>query len=69
MASALGHNEEMIVSGSVRKKFHITRCPVYSNWYDHFIKRLEKFMERYAKQYLALDMRVMVLVMDYIDSD
>ena len=39
-----------------------------SNWYEYFVNELETFMERYTKQDLALDMRVMVLVMDYIDA-
>ena len=39
-----------------------------SNWYEYFVNELETFMERDIKQDLALDMRVMVLVMDYIDA-
>jgi len=39
-----------------------------SNWYEYFVNELETFMERDTKQDLALDMRVMVLVMDYIDA-
>ena len=48
-ASALGHNEEMTVSGSATKKLHITSCPVYSNWYEYFMKGLEKCMGRDTK--------------------
>ena len=67
-ASALGHNEGIIVSGSATKKVHITNFPVYSNWHEHFIKGLEKFMGRDTKQDLALDMKVIVLVMKYIEE-
>ena len=58
----------MIVSGSDSEKLHITMCPVYSNWYDNFMKVLEKFMGKDTKQDLALDMNVIVLVIDYVNT-
>ena len=42
----------------------ISSCPAYTLWMDHFVKGLEKFMGRATIPDLALDMRVMVTVMN-----
>jgi len=68
-SAASGQSINKIVSGNASKKMMISSCPAYTLWMEHFVKGLEKFMGRATIPDLALDMKVMVAVMNNLEIE
>lgn len=47
----------------------VSICPAYNLWMEYFVKGLEKFMGRVTIPDLALDMKVIVVVMKNLEAE
>ena len=68
-SSAVRQSNRKIISGNIFRKITILACPAYTLWQENFVKGFERFMERLTILDLALDMKIMVVIINNLKTD